>query len=139
MSAYERLEELKGYLADVRRELEHLDMYKGIAETGRLIVQEMALQRLVERAEREHIKESEESESNRERLRAECRAIADADMVSRGHRRQLADRLSFLTGMGSNPTAEERAKIQRGEVSNHEVLEARHREIEAIKTELATI
>lgn len=136
MSAYERLEDLKAQRAMARDTIQHLSAYANPEMVGKIILHEMALTRLVEAAEAEHVKESQQIENTRESARAEKLAALQSDMVSEGHRKTLADRLAFLNGMGSNPTTEERAKIQRGEVSNHEVLEARHREIEAIKSEL---
>lgn len=139
MSAYDRLQELKGFQEWVRRDLENLDMNTPIEAAGVMVVRDMAIARLIAAAEREHIKESEESERHTTTVRENKRTFEGREWVKIGHRKQLSDRLAFLNGMGQNPTVEERAKIQRGEVSNHEVLEARYREIESIKTELAAV
>lgn len=139
MSAYDRLEELKGYQEWVRRDLENLDLNTSIEATGVLVVRDMAISRLIAAAEREHIKESEQTERDSNEGRKKAFAAVAERLERDVTRRVLADRLAFLHGMGQNPTVEERAKIQRGEVSNHEVLEARYREIESIKSELATV
>lgn len=139
MSAYERLEDLKLQRAVVAAGLNHLLSTTAIESVEQMILREMALLRLIEAAEREHIKESEESERHTITTRELKHAQDSADMVETGYRKTLADRLAFLNGMGQNPTVEERAKIQRGEASSSDVLEARHREIESIRAELATV